>query len=144
MQSTFRVIRKVRLIVFWPRFLFFVLLLFTLGAPRHRCETEDLVPDPDEWETKEKAKSPPNSATKDVSGDGEEISCSGLIVVFVEAELILETQFNWVITYIILHFKITPERLQIITDHTRRPQKHAFGTYIHYLAKSGSWGHIYH
>ena len=52
----------------------------------HFPKVKHIVPKSNERETKEKAKSPPNSATKDVSG--EEISCSDLIVVFVEAELI--------------------------------------------------------
>ena len=58
----------------------------------HFPKIKDIVPKSNERETKEKAKSPPNSATKDVSE--EEINCSDLIVVFVEADLILETQLK--------------------------------------------------
>ena len=58
-------------------------------------QDKNTVPKSNERETKEKAKSPPNLAIKDVlQGCGEEICCSDLIVVFVEADLILETQFN--------------------------------------------------
>ena len=55
----------------------------------HFPKVKHIVPKSNERETKEKAKSPPNLAIKDVlQGCGEEIYCSGLIVVFVEAELI--------------------------------------------------------
>ena len=61
----------------------------------HFPKIKNTVPKSNERETQKKAKSPPNLAIKDVlQGCGEEIYCSDLIVVFVEADLILETQFN--------------------------------------------------